>query len=186
MEDRSAFLAAVQRSRALHRPWVYPPTTSKAFRDYVKRSVSGAHRGFLVLRNDSNELVGVINLGHIIYGKLCSAYTGYYAFADGLGEGLMREAMCLVLSRAFGKLKLHRLEANIQPANRASIRFARSCGFVREGFSRRYLKVGGKWRDHERWAILADDWRRRDGSRPVRSKRPRVLPTGSNRIAKPG
>jgi ribosomal-protein-alanine N-acetyltransferase len=69
----------------------------------------------------------------------------------------MREGMLLVLKHAFRKLKLHRLEANIQPANRASIRLVRSYGFVREGFSRRYLKVGGRWQNHERWAILAEN-----------------------------
>jgi ribosomal-protein-alanine N-acetyltransferase len=70
----------------------------------------------------------------------------------------MREGMQLVLKHAFRKLKLHRLEANIQPGNQASIRLARSCGFVPEGLSRRYLQVAGKWRDHERRAILAEDF----------------------------
>jgi ribosomal-protein-alanine N-acetyltransferase len=72
----------------------------------------------------------------------------------------MREDMLLVLKHAFQKLKLHRLEANIQPENPASIALARSCGFVREGFSRRYLKVGGRWKDHERWAILSENLNR--------------------------
>jgi ribosomal-protein-alanine N-acetyltransferase len=71
-------------------------------------------------------------------------------------EPMMRDAMLLMLRQARLKLKLHRLEANIQPGNRASIALARSCGFVREGFSRRYLKICGKWRDHERWAILLE------------------------------
>ena len=71
----------------------------------------------------------------------------------------MREAMLLVLKHAFKKMKLHRLEANIQPNNPSSIALARNCGFTKEGYSRRYLKVSGKWRDHERWAILAEDLR---------------------------
>jgi ribosomal-protein-alanine N-acetyltransferase len=73
----------------------------------------------------------------------------------------MREGLELVLRRAFGDLRLHRIEANIQPGNHASIALAKGAGFQREGFSPRYLKIGGRWRDHERWAILADDWRAR-------------------------
>jgi ribosomal-protein-alanine N-acetyltransferase len=102
-------------------------------------------------------MVGVINLGNIIRGPLQGAFVGYYTFQPHAGKGLMREGMSPAIKHAVRKLRLHRLEANIQPGNRASMRFARSCGFVREGFSRRYLKVAGKWKDHERWAILAED-----------------------------
>jgi ribosomal-protein-alanine N-acetyltransferase len=67
----------------------------------------------------------------------------------------MREALEAIVRHAFRVMKLHRLEANIQPGNRASIALAKSCGFRKEGFSPRYLKIGGRWRDHERWAIVA-------------------------------
>jgi ribosomal-protein-alanine N-acetyltransferase len=68
----------------------------------------------------------------------------------------MGEALQQVIRIAFGRLGLHRLEANIQPNNEASIALVRACGFRKEGFSPRYLKIRGRWRDHERWAILAD------------------------------
>lgn len=121
---------------------------------------SDSHRSFLVVLRESGAVVGAIHLNHIIPGALQGAFLGYYAFAPHAGQGLMREGMLLVLKHAFQKLKLHRLEANIQPENHVSIRLARSCGFVREGFSRRYLKVGGRWRDHERWAILSEEMNR--------------------------
>ena len=67
----------------------------------------------------------------------------------------MRAGLSQVVRYAFSSLKMHRLEANIQPENIASIALVRSCGFLKEGYSPKYLKIGGRWRDHERWAILA-------------------------------
>ena len=71
----------------------------------------------------------------------------------------MYAGLAQTLNYAFGDLKLHRLEANIQPANGPSIRLVQSLGFRLEGLSPKYLKVSGRWRDHERWAILKEDWR---------------------------
>jgi len=86
-------------------------------------------------------------------------YLGYYVGAEYAGRGYIKEAIELVLKYAFESLRLHRLEANIQPGNLASIAIVKRAGFVREGYSRRYLKICGRWRDHERWAIIAEDWR---------------------------
>jgi len=74
------------------------------------------------------------------------------------GQGYMSEALDLVLHEAFVTLGLHRLEANIQPANRGSLALARRAGFVLEGFSPGYLKIAGEWRDHERWALRSEAW----------------------------
>jgi ribosomal-protein-alanine N-acetyltransferase len=76
----------------------------------------------------------------------------------------MREGITLVIAHAFNDLKLHRLEANIQPANLRSKGIVKSLGFEQEGFSKRYLKIGGRWRDHERWALLAEEWTGRSKS----------------------
>ena len=73
----------------------------------------------------------------------------------------MAEGIELVLAHAFETLGLHRLEANIQPANAASIALAKRAGFRLEGFSPRYLKIDGLWRDHEGWAIVAEDREKR-------------------------
>ncbi len=156
--DTVAFLKAVRRSRALHYPWVSPPTTSEAFALYLQRISSDTHHGFLVVHRAAGDLVGVINVNNIIRGSFQSAFLGYYGFLPYAGQGLMQEGMLLVLRHAFRKLKLHRLEANIQPGNQPSIALVRKCGFVKEGFSRRYLKICGQWADHERWAILSEDF----------------------------
>ena len=69
----------------------------------------------------------------------------------------MFEGMKLVTQFAFTEMGLHRVEANVQPGNAGSLALVRKCGFRREGFSPRYLQVLGEWRDHERWALLADE-----------------------------
>lgn len=153
--DAHDFVAAVRRSRALHRPWTTPPDTPAQFRAWVDRMRPPAHHAFLVCRRDQGAIAGVISLTNIVMGAFRSGYLGYYAFAGHERQGLMREGLCAVARHAFGALGLHRLEANIQPGNAASIALVASCGFSKEGYSPRYLKIGGRWRDHERWAILA-------------------------------
>ncbi len=154
------FLEASRRSHASLRRWVRPPLTAPGYRAYLRRLRGPAHEGHFVVLRSSGDLVGVVNLSEIVRGALQGAYLGYYAFAPHAGRGYMSEALRLVLGRAFGELGLHRVEANIQPGNTASRALVRRLGFRREGFSPRYLKVAGRWRDHERWALLADDWSR--------------------------
>jgi ribosomal-protein-alanine N-acetyltransferase len=151
------FLAAVHRSRKLHAPWVAPPATPHAYRTYLRRLRRSIHVGYFVCLRDANEIVGVAEIGQIVQGALRSAYLGYYAFTPYARQGLMTEGLALVIRDAFRLLRLHRLEANIQPGNRASRSLARRLGFRREGYSKRYLKIRGRWRDHERWALLADE-----------------------------
>jgi ribosomal-protein-alanine N-acetyltransferase len=70
----------------------------------------------------------------------------------------MLEGLGLVLRHAFGTLGLHRVEANVQPDNARSIALVEGLGFRREGYSPRYLKIGNRWRDHVRFAMLADEF----------------------------
>jgi ribosomal-protein-alanine N-acetyltransferase len=159
--DSAAFVAAAQASRALHGAWVSPPATAEAYATRWKRLREDPRTISLVaVRRSDTAFVGVFNLSEIIRGPLQQAYLGYYAFAPHAGQGYMREAMDLLLRYAFSMLKLHRIEANIQPRNTPSIALVQGAGFVKEGFSERYLKIAGRWRDHERWAINADRWQR--------------------------
>jgi ribosomal-protein-alanine N-acetyltransferase len=159
-KERDEFLAAVRRSRKLHRRWVSPPGTAERFDAYVARLRKGTHLSYWV-RTEEGELAGVFSINEIVRGIFCSGYLGYYAFAPYAGRGYMKKGLCAVLSEAFGRKRLHRLEANIQPENEASRRLVQSVGFRLEGFSPRYLKIAGRWRDHERWAITAEEWRSR-------------------------
>ena len=116
-------------------------------------------RCLIVCRLTDGAIAGVFTLSEIVRGMFQSAYLGYYAERPYAGRGYMSEGMQLVLRHAFTTMKLHRVEANVQPENVGSIALAKRSGFRLEGFSPRYLKVAGRWRDHPRWAILIDDWR---------------------------
>jgi [ribosomal protein S5]-alanine N-acetyltransferase len=157
--DAEAFLSLVRASRRYHRPWIYPPTTRDAFRRLVERGESDQYYPCLLFLRETDALVGVANISEIVRGLFLSAYLGFYGHAGYAGQGLVREGVQLLVRHAFRKLKLHRLEANVQPANRSSLALVQALGFRKEGLSRRYLKVGGRWRDHERWALLAEDRR---------------------------
>ncbi len=162
--DRDEFLDRAGASRTLHGRWVAAPSDPEAFAAYLHRSRNADTQALLVCRKDDGAIVGVYTIGQIFYGPLCSAYLGYYAFEPFAGQGYMREGIRLVLRYAFGPLGIHRLEANIQPGNERSLALVADAGFRREGFSPRYLKIAGRWRDHERWAILAEE------AHPVRGR----------------
>ena len=158
MRRAAAFLAAVRRSRRLHGRWVRPPATREQFQAFVRRARMAQHACHLVFTSDG-ELAGVVNISEIVRGTFCSGYLGYYAFAPYAGRGHLRSGLAEVIRLAFRNYKLHRLEANIQPGNHRSIALVKGLGFAHEGYSPRYLKIGGRWRDHERWALTAERWR---------------------------
>jgi ribosomal-protein-alanine N-acetyltransferase len=155
--DRDEFIALAQASESLHHPWVDPPKTAERFDAYLRSRNLTTDDGFLICDRATGKIAAVINLNCIVRGFFQSAYLGYYAFASFARQGYMHEGIKLVTHFAFTELALHRVEANIQPGNAASIALVQKCGFRKEGFSPKYLKVFGEWRDHERWALLATD-----------------------------
>jgi [ribosomal protein S5]-alanine N-acetyltransferase len=157
-DDRDEFVAAMRASRKLHGPWL-PAVTPESFDRLVARVADERYEPLLLCRVEDGAIVGNMNINEIVRGAAQSAFLGYGAVAAYAGRGYMTAGMQEVLRHAFTDLRLHRLEANIQPGNHASIALVRRSGFVREGFSERYLKIGGRWRDHERWAIRVEQWR---------------------------
>jgi ribosomal-protein-alanine N-acetyltransferase len=139
---------------------VDPPKNATALRENLKRLQLDRHIAHWVCTEDG-ELAGVININEIVRGVFCSGYLGYYAFVPHDGRGYMKRGLRAVLAEAFLRHRLHRLEANIQPDNEASRQLVQRCGFRLEGFSPRYLKIAGRWRDHERWAITVEEWKAR-------------------------
>jgi [ribosomal protein S5]-alanine N-acetyltransferase len=157
--DAVELVAANLASIGLHEPWVSPCRDQASFLGYLARCDGDRSFGFIARERESGRIVGVVNVSEIVRGFFQSAYMGYYGMAGMNGRGLMGDAVRLTVTHAFHGLGLHRLEANIQPGNEPSRALAKRLGFRQEGYSPRYLKIDGEWRDHERWAVLADEWR---------------------------
>jgi len=154
--DEDEFLGLARASIGLHHPWYTMPTTREAFQAYLTRLSRPAIEARLVCLRDTGAMAGVIVIDSIIRGRFQSGTLSYGAFAPAAGRGYMSEGLGLLLRYAFGELGLHRLEANIQPANRASLALVRRQGFRKEGYSPDMLFIDGAWRDHERWAITRE------------------------------
>lgn len=158
-EDFDELAALYRSSRRLHRGLVSANSSLADFTELLKRNEGDDYESLLICVSESNQIGGTITLSQIFRKAFCNAYLGYLLGAKFTGKGYMTEAVRLVLKHAFTNLKLHRVEANVQPHNTASINVLKRCGFTKEGFSRNYLKISGKWRDHERWAIIKEDWK---------------------------
>ncbi|HBP29358.1 MAG: GNAT family N-acetyltransferase [Advenella sp.] len=142
------------QNKHYHHPWVSPFTDQTGFQNWFSRCLTAAVVGLVVREEVSRKVVGIININEIVAGALQSGFLGFYGSSKMAGRGLMTEGLQLAVKYAFEELGLHRLEANIQPDNTASIELVRRVGFQKEGFSPKYLFIDGAWRDHERWAII--------------------------------
>lgn len=154
--DEDEFLRLAKASASLLHPWMELPVTAGEFREFMARRDEPDNVGLAVCDRSDGALAGGININNIVHGRFQNGYLGYWAFAPAAGRGYLSEALKLVIRYAFDTLGLHRLEANIQPDNAASIRLVQRNGFRNEGYSPHYLFIDGEWRGHERWAITRE------------------------------
>ena len=163
-DDCREIIAGNLSSIGVHEPWVYPCRDESSFFAYLAHCGGERCHGFVARHWETGRVIGVVNLSEIVRGAFQNAYLGYYGMAGTQGRGLMSEAVGLALNYAFSRLGLHRVEANIQPENTRSIALAQRLGFRHEGHSRKYLQIGGVWRDHDRFAILSEEWSDRNSA----------------------
>ncbi|NHN85067.1 GNAT family N-acetyltransferase [Acetobacter musti] len=156
-QDAEELIKANTENRLYHAPWVQPFITQEGFDTWFDEQMSGANIGFIARDPDTGSITGVTHLSQIFMRGFQNAYLSYYGMIRFAGHGLMTKAVRLTVQAAFNDVGLHRLEANIQPENMKSIALVRRLGFRNEGFSPRYLRINGEWRDHERWALLRDE-----------------------------
>ena len=167
--DAAEFVARVLANDDHLLPFVHAVRSQSAYRQWLSRGRQASTEQFLVCDRATDEIAGFVNLNNLTRGSLQSAAAGWAAFPPLDGQGHLTAGLEMVVELAFTQLRLHRVEANIQPANARSRALAARVGFWFEGFSPQFLQIGGEWRDHERWAIHEPAWReRRRASRPVR------------------
>ncbi|AUG79860.1 Acetyltransferase [Kitasatospora sp. MMS16-BH015] len=159
-EDKQLYADAVIRSAEHIGRW--NPVEPHGLTDLLARQGAGL-RTFLIFEAETGGLVGKCNVANIVMGRFCNGALGYDSYLPYVGKGLMTEGMRLVLDSCFarpedGGLGLHRLEINVQPENERSTAMAKRLGFRHEGFTPRMLFLGGAWRDHERFALTAEEW----------------------------
>ena len=152
--DAAELIEANRQSRSLHHPWVAPCTDQASFDAWLDRALTGPTIRLIAREAATSALVGVVSLSEIVLGPLRSAYLGFYGNGAITRRGLMTEAVREGLRHGFGDVGLHRVEANIQPANARSVALVRRLGFRLEGVSIDYLFIDGAWRSCERWALL--------------------------------
>jgi ribosomal-protein-alanine N-acetyltransferase len=149
--------------------WPRDDLTKSAYRRRIKHYQREARDdlgyAFLVFASEGDRLIGGLTLSNVRRGVTQSAMLGYWLGIPFVGRGHMTAAVRAVLPHAFEPLRLHRVEAAVQPSNDRSVGVLKRAGFIEEGLARRYLKINGTWQDHLLFAIQAEDWMTR-GSGP--------------------
>ena len=155
--DAEEFIELVNDSHDFLQLWVNPPSDLDTFHAAIEQSKDDGSILLLVCMTSDQRITGSINISQIVFGKFCSACIGYWIAKEYAGRGLMTSVLQNLIHLALDPFGLHRLEANIQPANTPSKKLVASIGFQKEGLSPKYLKINDRWEDHERWAISAEN-----------------------------
>lgn len=111
----------------------------------------------IFLKNHPEKIIGTVSFSNIIKGPFLSCFLGYRLDENYTSNGYATEATDRGIEFMFNDIKLHRIEANIIPRNKASIRVAEKLGFIYVGSSRNYLQINGKWEDHLHYVLLNDN-----------------------------
>ena len=165
MGDFPAWVTERSDSLAFLKPWEPTWSTDDLTRPSFKRRVRRVQReaseqsgfAFLLFRREDDALLGGITLSNIRRGVSQSCSLGYWMSVRHAGRGYMRRAVDVILTFAFGELRLHRVEAACIPTNDRSLALLQKAGFVREGYASRYLLIDGRWQDHVLLSRTADD-----------------------------
>ncbi len=156
-EDQEEYHELRRASRKFLAAWGMDTSPARDFRVFLDQGPGTSRERWLVCATKGGAILGAVTIAAIRREPFESGVLGYWIGAPHARQGFMTEALALAIRRAFTGLRLHRLEADVLPKNLASKRLLRRAGFTKEGLARGFVRVGGQWRDHERWALLASD-----------------------------
>lgn len=156
-----------QRSAEFLTPWEPTWSADHLTKAAFRSRVYWAHRAirldraypFLLLCPKTEDVIGGVTLDNVRRGVAQTATLGYWIDEHCSGRGLMHEALCEVLTYAFGSLNLGRIEAAALNDNHSSCALLRKLGFSEEGQAFAYLRINGEWKDHVLFALLREDRR---------------------------
>ncbi len=123
-------------------------------KDAVEAEAGRSFRLWIFKKGEEDRIIGTIGLSNIIRGAFWSCHLGYKLDKNEINKGYITEAIRKGIEIAFGEFGLHRIEANIMPRNKPSLRVAEKLGFNNEGLAKRYLKINGVWEDHIHMVLL--------------------------------
>lgn len=169
VSDERSWAEIRDRGEQWFRPWdsTRPPGSldeSIPFATLVRRFRQRARRGQLLPwavdyapEGGKPRFVGQVTVSGIAYGSASWGQIGYWIDPQWAGRGIIPTAVALACDYCFTVLKLHRLEIAVRPENTKSLAVVRKLGFRHEARLPRYMHVDGAWRDHDLFALHAED-----------------------------
>lgn len=161
-EYAEAVLNFLQKNKDFHKEW--DPDYGDDFftlygqHNFLKKAGEEICRGnrllLWIFKKENHRLIGYINFSSIIRGFFQSCFLGYKLDKDEINRGFMTEALNGAIEYLFSEWKLHRIEANVMPRNKRSLRVLEKLGFENEGYARKYLQINQVWEDHIHMVLL--------------------------------
>lgn len=134
-----------------------PLDPADALDDALAEAEHAGRRPRRPAKHAAHRLVGQLTVSSITWGSLRSANIGYWVDETVAGRGITPTAVALAVDHCFRAGGMHRIEVCIRPENAASLRVVHKLGFRPEGLRRAYLHIDGDWRDHEAFALTAEE-----------------------------
>ena len=161
-KDAKTMERLVVSNREWLKPWEatnpHGPTSfdyKSIIKSLIRQFENGDSLPFVILYQ--GEIVGQLNVSNILYGSVSTCVIGYWIIPEVAGRGITPTAVALVMDYIFFTAGLHRVEIDIRPENKASIRVVEKLGMRLEGVKKNYIHINNQWADHNVYALTAEE-----------------------------